>query len=297
MFSVGKLYAQQDPGFTHYMYNTQSVNAAYTGTTDDVKIIMLSRHQWIGFAGAPQTQIFSIHGPVDEKYIGLGLSYTRDKIGPMNMDNLALDYSFKVQVSKTGTLSFGLKTGFDKRSNNLSQLNPLQPGDRVYSSNIEGKLTFNFGAGLYYYTPNSYFGVSLPRLRRTNYNKNVADYLNENVHERHLFVIGGYVWNVSPIWKIKPSFFLKYVEGAPVSVDVNFSTMYQQTVVAGISHRFGDSFGMMMQLKVADFLWIGYAYDYTVSPIRIHSRGTHEVLMLFNIFTPKDEIIKSPRFF
>ncbi len=289
--------AQQDPGFTHYMYNTQSVNAAYAGTTDGINIVMLSRHQWIGFDGAPQTQTLTAHGPVYKKYVGLGLSYTRDRIGPLDIDNVFVDYSFKIQVHDGGFVSFGLKTGLDIRSNNLTELNPLQGTDPAYNTDIIGKLSFNFGAGVYYYTPNYYFGVSLPRLRRTNYNANVADYLNEEVQERHLFVIGGYVWDVNREWKLKPSFFAKHVGGAPLSFDLNLSTMFRETVVAGVSHRFGDSFGMMMQFKVIDFLWMGYGYDFTITPLKNQNRGTHEVLLLFDIEPPlRKQALKYPRF-
>lgn len=293
----GRIAAQQDPGFSQYMYNTLSVNSAYAGTQEAINIILLSRHQWVGFDGAPQTQTFTVHSPVDKKYVGIGLSYVRDKIGPLNINNIYIDYSFKIKVHDGGNLSMGLKTGIDMRQNNLSDLSPLNGTDPSYYADIASKVSPNFGVGLYYYTRNYYVGLSVPKIRNTNLSEENAEHLGQETLERHYFIIGGYVWDVNPDWKFKPTFFAKYVNGAPLSLDLNASAMYKERVVAGISHRFGDSFGMMFQVRAIDYLWLGYAYDFTITPLRGYNKGTHEVLVLFDLYTPKREVVKSPRFF
>ena len=45
--------AQQDPMFTHYMYNTLSVNPGYAGSREALTITGLHRSQWTNFKGAP----------------------------------------------------------------------------------------------------------------------------------------------------------------------------------------------------------------------------------------------------
>ena len=45
-------YGQQDPMFTHYMYNTLSVNPAYAGSRDALTVTLLHRNQWVSFPGA-----------------------------------------------------------------------------------------------------------------------------------------------------------------------------------------------------------------------------------------------------
>lgn len=288
--------AQQEPGFTHFMYNTQAVNAAYAGTKDGLSILLLSRHQWVGFDGAPQTQTFTIHGPVDQRYVGLGLTYIRDQIGPLEINNVNLDYAFKVRMSEQAFLSMGMKTGIDFRANRITGLLPVDENDPTYHD-IQGKPSFNFGAGLYYYTRNYYAGISLPRLRRTTYNDANADHLNEERQERHLYVIAGYVWDMNTDWKLKPSGFVRHVKGAPLSADINLSAMYRESIVAGLSHRWGDALGVMLQFRAINKLWVGYAYDFSITPMRSHNSGTHEVMMMFDFQPSKPETIKSPRFF
>ena len=55
------LNAQQDPQYTHYMYNTLSVNPAYAGQRETLSVVGLHRSQWVGIDGAPQTQSLGIH--------------------------------------------------------------------------------------------------------------------------------------------------------------------------------------------------------------------------------------------
>ena len=69
------IYAQQDPQYTQYMYNTQVINPAYAGSKDALSFGLLTRKQWVGFDGAPNTSTFTINSPfwIKEK-MGIGLS-------------------------------------------------------------------------------------------------------------------------------------------------------------------------------------------------------------------------------
>ena len=46
--------AQQDPQYTHYMYNMNIVNPAYAGSQEAMTVNFLGRSQWIGIQGAPK---------------------------------------------------------------------------------------------------------------------------------------------------------------------------------------------------------------------------------------------------
>src|SRR5690606_30693577 len=85
--------AQQLPQFTQYMYNTISINPAYAGSRDALSIIALHRSQWVGFDGGPITQTFSIHTPLRNDRIGVGLSFIEDDLGPENFTYVYGDFS------------------------------------------------------------------------------------------------------------------------------------------------------------------------------------------------------------
>ena len=89
------IYAQQDPQYTQYMYNTQVINPAYTSANDGLSFGLLTRTQWVGFDGAPKTSTFTVSNPfwIKEK-MGIGLSIVHDKIGPAIQGNYTIDYAY-----------------------------------------------------------------------------------------------------------------------------------------------------------------------------------------------------------
>ena len=103
--------AQQLPQFTQYMYNTIAVNPAYAGSRDALSIVALNRNQWAGFDGGPETQTLSIHSPLRNEKLGLGLSLINDKAGFENFTYAYVDFSYTIQASDNVEVSFGLKGG------------------------------------------------------------------------------------------------------------------------------------------------------------------------------------------
>ena len=96
--SFQTLFAQQDPQFTQYMFNTLGVNAAYAGSRGHASATGLIRSQWVGLDGAPRTQTFSIESPVSER-VGLGLSIVNDELGPSQETYLDLNFSYSIPTS------------------------------------------------------------------------------------------------------------------------------------------------------------------------------------------------------
>ena len=74
-------FGQQIPQFTQYMFNTISINPAYAGSRETLSLVGLHRSQWIGLDGGPSTQTFSIHSPMKNEKVGLGLSFINDQLG------------------------------------------------------------------------------------------------------------------------------------------------------------------------------------------------------------------------
>ena len=289
--------AQQDPGFTQYMYNTMLINPAYTGSRDALNLLFMNRNQWVGFEGAPTTQSFALHSPVFRNYVGLGLSYSRDQIGPMNNEAGAAYYAFRFRVHRTGFLALGLKTGFESWFFDHNALNPLNPDNTTYPSGQDRRTFISFGTGIFYHTQSFYLGLSSPDFHNLLLDEDSGSLGEQHQKTEHYYLTSGYVTNAGPSWMIKPSFLVRYVPDTPVSADVNLNVMYAGTIVTGVSHRLGDSFGFMLHLRPFSQFWVGYAYDFGISGLAQHNRGTHEVMIYFDLNRRKPETIISPRFF
>lgn len=302
LFTTAFTWAQQDAQYTQYMYNMSVINPAYT--TDNFGIINLGalhRSQWVGVKGSPKSSNIFAHTPLNEK-IEVGFSFVNDNIGDdvVTENNLFGDFAYKLDLENAGNLSFGLKAGVSFFDVNFDGFQ-LESGDvftdPAFAENIN-KSYFNMGAGVYYNTDNYYVGLSVPNIIKSKHlDRNDGKY--EGREEAHVFLTGGYVFNINELFKLKPAFMAKTVKGAPITLDLTANVLYDDRIEFGIGYRVDDSFSGMVNFKATPELRIGYAYDYTTSNLSKFSSGSHEIFILYDldIFNLNTGFDKSPRFF
>jgi len=298
MLTVTSSFGQQDPQYTHYMYNMNVVNPAYAGSRETLSLGVLGRTQWVGIDGAPQTITANIHAPVG-KNLGLGLSVIADKIGPVKEQNAYADISYTINTSETGRLAFGLKGGLTFFNADMLNIN-LPDGthgsdmlDDLFSNNGEGTFP-NIGAGLYYYTDKFYVGASVPSFLETPHFEAVATTLASE--KMHGFLTAGYVFELSENLDFKPSTILKATPGAPLSWDISGNFLFNDRFELGIAYRFDDSIDGLVSFLVTDDFRIGYSYDYTLTKLGDFNSGSHELFLQYDVNLSRKNL-KSPRFF
>lgn len=69
----------------------------------------------------------------------------------------------------------------------------------------------------------------------------------------------------------------------PVQGEANLKFQYLDRVWVGGCYRYKDGFAGMAGVNVSNIFHVGYAYDYTTSPLNNYSKGTHEILLGFVI--------------
>ena len=287
--------AQQNPHYTQYMYNMNVINPAYAGSKDHLSGGVLYRNQWVGIDGAPTTFSLSGSSPVG-KNVGAGLSMISDQIGPVKEQDVYADFSYTLNLGGEHRLALGLKAGATFQKVGLfSDINSSlpEPTDPAFSQNSSNTFV-NFGAGAFYYTDKYYVAFSVPNMLKSTY----LDYngVKYGSTAQHYFLTGGYVFDLSPTVKFKPFTMIKSAFGAPTSVDLNTNFLFNEVFEAGVSYRFGDSFGAMVNYAISPALRIGYAYDYTTSALNATTQSSHEIIVLFDLNFPK-KVSRSPRYF
>ncbi len=106
LFGTVNVKAQYDAMFTQYMFNEMFINPAYAGSKDAMAVTAVNRQQWVNFPGRPVTTTFSMHGPVINDKMGLGISFLNEKIGVLNRNLSYLSYSYRIKAVKNGHLTF-----------------------------------------------------------------------------------------------------------------------------------------------------------------------------------------------
>lgn len=290
-------YAQQDAQFTQYMYNTVIVNPAYAGSRQAMSIFALHRTQWVGLDGAPVTNSFSINTPINESKVGLGLSVVNDKIGPSVENNIAVDFSYTIPVSDKYKMSFGLKASANLLNVDFTKLD--YQGGPVFEDNIDNKFSPNIGVGFYLHSDNSYIGISAPNLIETvHFDKSATSSSTSHIATEKInyYLIAGYVFELSPSAKLKPALMSKYVQGAPLQVDVSANFMFNEKFVIGAAYRWSAAMSAMVGFQASDSWFIGYGYDFDTTALANYNSGSHEIFLRYELFNKYDKII-SPRFF
>jgi len=319
IFGFAISYSQQDPMFTKYMFNALWYNPAYAGSNEHMTLNLIHRSQWIGIEGAPQTQSFTIHTPLENNKVGVGFSLVNDKIGPTNTLLANISYAYRIPVG-FGKLSFGLEAGIINFRADWNKLAHKDP-DPNFNNNPD-EWNPNFGAGIYYYTNRFYAGIGVPHLIEYDLSPQEVDndlYAKEYRH--YYFSMGGAINLKGPDLIFKPSILVKNVGllskfskeeafqsvTAPTEFDIDLSLFFYQTLWIGTAFRSSfeafngsstyDSFDIWMAYFLSSGLRLGVAYDYSLpTELRSVNDGSIE-LMLGYEFDYKTKRVVTPRYF
>ncbi|MBK9420690.1 MAG: type IX secretion system membrane protein PorP/SprF [Flavobacteriales bacterium] len=289
--------AQQDPQFSQYMFNLLALNPAYAGSAERLSVKALSRHQWVGLEGAPTTQTLTAHAPVFKQALGLGGTLMRDEHGPVTQYGFIVDVAYRMFLGKDQKLAFGLKGGMNLFQGDFASLHQFEANDQVFQQNVTSKTDPQFGFGVMYYGDRFYLGISSPKLLRTQFfETDSLQFVSEPGQRMHLYLSGGYVFNLSTYTKLKPTFMVKAVEGAPVSIDLGANFLLYEKLWLGAFYRYTDAVGALVQYNITDAFTVGYSYDYPLSALHNYSGGSHEFMLGYE-FGKAPAGIRSPRYF
>ncbi len=297
--------AQQDAQFTQNMFNKLSVNPGSAGHNGGICATFLTRSQWMGFDGRPQTHLFSADARFNKH--GVGLSIFQDELGIESSFVGKLSYAYHLRLG-VGELGIGLDVGVINKSfgsNFVAIDNPVN--DPSIPNANTSALTFDAGLGLYYSIKDKmYVGISTIHIPQSEL-KDVANGSGVGAlnyaQSRHYYIMAGYDWDVSggsKKWIVKPSILAK-TDAASTQLDVNALVLYNNLVWGGVSYRVQDAVAILAGVHIPKFpgLKLGVSYDVTTSALGDHSSGSLEFMIKYctNIVKPpKREVYHSVRF-
>ncbi len=279
------LFAQHNALFSQYMFNALLLNPAYAGSNEVLSATAVHRNQWVGFDGAPQTISFSIHSPLNNKKVNLGLSVINDRLGITNRNKINAVYAYRIFLKKS-SLSFGLQAGVDLIRNNWSKIQTTTAGDQVFTGQYSQQTIPETGFGIYFKHEKFYAGASAPDLITL---KKVSGL----IYKPMLFT-AGYLFSLSENFKIKPSVLVKYINNSPVELDANLNAYYKNFGL-GFSYRSNDAMVFLIQYNINMQFSAGYSYDLTTSKLGTFVKGSHEIMLKYEFGYKVNP--QSPRYF
>lgn len=285
---VGVANAQQEPNYSFYRYNMNVINPAYAGA-NGTELTFNFRSQWQGVQDAPETQSFAFSTGIGSN-IGLGLSVINDQTFVEKQTGVNVDFSYKLQIASGTDLYLGLKAGINSFDINTRGLEVLEANQVVVGVNSADPALAditdwkpNVGIGAYLKNDKYFVALSAPRILNSKRVDNDNGIVSSATDRMHMYLTGGYNFDLSSNIEFKPSAMLRYVKGAPLSTDITAAFNFFNRFEIAANYRFDNAIGGMALINASDWLDFGYAYENsTKNEISGISRGTHEVFVRFN---------------
>ncbi len=295
-YSVGN--AQHEAHYTHFMYTKQLLNPGYVGSKGSPNLMALYRKQWIGFDGAPESQLVTFNTPFFDPRVGFGVAVSRQITGDITEYLGNLSYSYDMINQDGFNLRFGIMGAIKHLSLSLgANANLADPVANQISNGDFDKIGGNVGAGLYLNIKDAYIGFSVPNILR----REIGSSGNPAEEQPHFYGMAGAIIPIPDSkFSIYPNALFKYVDNAPYSLDVNLSAIYNNIFTFGASYRHGqengDSIDFLANYQVNRQFGLGVAYDLTLSELSNHNSGSVEVMLSY-LFGKKNPDMTNPRFF
>lgn len=315
--------AQQNIQFTQYIFNSLSINPAYSGYKEEWFGQVGLRSQWVGIEGAPKSALLSIDGitnPVTKKH-GVGLQFTADALGPQKSSTIYGNYAFRIRLDDLDTkrLSIGIGAGVSQYSLDGTIVDPVQGADPTLPNEKLHTFVPDLRFGVHYSSDKWFVGASFLDILSDESTNNVFRWSNtttDNLRRKpHMYLMTGALIHLNGGVDFRPTILWKEDFKGPSSLDLNAMFILGDRFWIGGGWRTGvtvwekdyerytgnslskqNSFSGVMQVYVNDRFRVGYSYDYIVSKLSSIQNGSHELTLGITFGRIHSRFI-SPRYF
>ena len=275
------LAAQHTPLTSQYLFNGLLINPAYAGSRDALTANMTWRNQWVGFEGAPRTQVISVHSPLKRRKVSLGLLLLNDAIGVSTQTGIYTNYAYRLRFKKA-KLQLGFGAGISMLRGDWSSVRLDESGDATYASDSRGVLRPNFSAGGFYWTKKYFVGVSMPFFLSHSYDASADKWtVSARTSQFQPMIFAGMVRALNKELKLKPTVLVRYQNASGPQLDLNVNLVLKERIWAGVSWRSSDAVVISVEVLPTPQWRIGYAYDLGISKLRPYHSGSHEIMLQY----------------
>lgn len=279
-----------------YVFNGLAINPAYAGSDEAFSTTLMYRNQWTGFKGAPKTITASLHSPLRNELVGLGLLVVNDQIGVNSETSILANYAYMIETGQ-GKLSFGIGLGVTFLDVEWDKLNSVDVEDIELNSQNVNVTNPNFSAGVYYYQDNFFLGVSIPFFLSYSYAGEDSQLLElkNDISEYNIHITSGYRMELNRNLHFYPSVLLKYNPGSTFQADLSGQFILRQRLWLGLTYRSVDVLAFITQVQITDQLRVAYSYDTGLKQSSRYYGGSHEIMLKY-IFNFNARVVGPGRF-
>jgi type IX secretion system PorP/SprF family membrane protein len=298
--------AQEDIRFSNYKSNRLFYNPAYAGTTNFMEGILAYRKQWVDIEGAPETGSISFQAPINYTHSGIGMVAYSNKFGIQTDMGIFANYGYHIQIGLKANLSMGIQAGFIHKQYNWGELTFYDPylnsdistSDPIVSDGTESNWLPNFGLGFYYYTPDYYFSLSIPRLLSNDQisTGGISNSMSFDAKSTYYYLGAGITKPLNRQIDFSPSAFFVGSQKTSNLLSINLDFEHESGISAGAGYRSDSSWAALLGYQLSQKLKFSYSYEKSFGNSASYKNTTHEIILNYNLSLRKSQIT-SPRYF
>jgi type IX secretion system PorP/SprF family membrane protein len=312
LFGVVGLRAQQTGQYSMFNLNPYAFNPAFGGMEGVVSITGIYRTQWVGMSENPVYRHVNAHTPFYRLSGGLGISIDNAEAGAHRHNSLKFSYNYVKVFNKGFILSGGLAAGFKQRSldgRKLRAPNGNYDGGQIDHNDprlpvgLESGFAPDMDFGIFAVAGNFEGGISVQQILGNNIQLN-SEFPGGFAMRRTFNLHTAYTFYLQEDYALEPALLMKY-DQSQLQTDLMLNVKYRNNLSGGLSLRGYssnsiDAIVLFGGVKISQNFFLGYAYDITLSTLRLNSRGSHEILLRYDLDRPlgegiREKIIHSPR--
>jgi type IX secretion system PorP/SprF family membrane protein len=238
----------------------------------------------MGTSGAPVIQSVSLHTPLKNDRVALGLMAQFMQFGYTRSTGIYADYAYHIRAGR-GKISFGLKAGADISNTDYTGILLTNSGDPVFTSKDDPYILPNVGAGVYYFNDKLFAGFSIPTFLSYRKTENNQVELYHSFKEYDLVFTSGGLIAFSQFFKFKPSLLINYSPQDTKKLsqfDINGNFILADLIWIGGSWRTTEEVVVgILQVQLNPQLMFGFSYDYPVGRMNSYSKGSSEFILRY----------------
>lgn len=284
--------AQQTPQYSLTQQNLYLANPSVAGLSGSLEAVGMMRQQWVGLEGSPATQLLTITMPIPYISSGFGMSFENDVIGVRRTTAFNASWNW-VGKLRGGKLSVGVQGGLFQMGIDGAKLRTptgnyslggINHRDQILATTQLNAQTVTFGGGAFLELDNFSLGISSQHLQAPTLSFEGAQQISWQLQRTYL-ASAGYHWEIGSL-RFSPFVFVRS-DLSRTQYDWSLSVKWNDNIFLGGAFRdfnFSqpESVVLFGGLKLSEKWSLAYAYDISLSALRVVEEGTHEFMFKYN---------------
>lgn len=285
-------FAQKELVMTQYIHNQFAINPAFAGSRETLSAFGAYRMQWSGIPDAPNAQYFSMHAPLKNNNVALGLSFFNENVSIVRNTGFSAAYAYRVKTGQDSRVAFSLNAGLLSSKSSWDRVSLSDPADPAFGEN-ETYLQPMLGFGMAWYSQVFFAGFSIPDLFYT------GTFDNESLvfepSQTSYLLTAGYLYAIHTNVSLQPSTLIRYNPDQSTIADLSVNILLQNRFWTGITYRTNNEIIGMAGWQASPQLRVAYSFDYPTGDLSNLNSGSHELSLQYD-FGYKINTV-NPRFF